>query len=425
MTTYWIDPKNPLLFRDGRAFGATDRAETLPFPLPSTLIGAIRSAYGETENLDFASAKDQVMKFAQKGPLLACRSWGDGKAKDGKIQTLFPKPADAIYFEKGEELRAIRLAPAELSLDEGTDLPYGLMAAFLRGECKGKPATGQSLPALWSLDTLADWLADDGNESLAVEKQSCLQALPKDIRSHVAIDAGTYTNADGQLFQTTGLDFGPRRFTDAKNPQQAWEAHRYGLLTRVAVDGGEEAIKLPQGFRTVGGERRLAWIELCVEENDPWPAMPAKLKDALRRARGLRLTLVTPALFQGGWRPSNWLDNNLEGAPPGCSGLKLKLRAVAMDRWQAFSGWDLRVPTNRQKPNHCKTGAARAVRRMVPAGAVYWFEILPNERVDEAKRLAILESLWLASICDQEHDRRDGFGLAVPGVWTPPSHTHE
>jgi CRISPR-associated protein Cmr3 len=133
-------------------------------------------------------------------------------------------------------------------------------------------------------------------------------------------------------------------------------------------------------------------------------------------AAGLRLVLATPALFAKGWLPG-WLDDRLEGTPPHGSGLKLKLRGVALDRWGALSGWDMRP--DKPHPSH-QGGAARSTRRLVPAGAVYWFEILANTGAAN-----IAERLWLASVCDAENDRRDGFGLALPGVWqAAPSNHH-
>ena len=68
------------------------------------------------------------------------------------------------------------------------------------------------------------------------------------------------------------------------------------------------------------------------------------------------------------------------------------------ERWQALSGWDLMA----RKP--------RAVRRLVPAGAVYWFEIVQGDAEAIAR-------LWLAPLADREQDRLDGFGLALPGLW--------
>ena len=72
-----------------------------------------------------------------------------------------------------------------------------------------------------------------------------------------------------------------------------------------------------------------------------------------------------------------------------------------MGRWQPHSGWDLAT----QQP--------RATRKLIPAGAVYWCEILAGLTP------AALEPLWLASLCDDPQDGRDGFGLALPAAWQP------
>ena len=50
----------------------------------------------------------------------------------------------------------------------------------------------------------------------------------------------------------------------------------------------------------------------------------------------------------------------------------------------------------------------RPLRRLVPAGSVYWFEI-----VHKGDRP--LSSIWMQSTCRTEF-ARDGFGLALPGV---------
>ena len=87
------------------------------------------------------------------------------------------------------------------------------------------------------------------------------------------------------------------------------------------------------------------------------------------------------------------------GEMPGISGLKVQLKAAAIDRWVGTSGWDLKVK------------APRAAKKAVAAGAVYWFEIIDDAPKDWAPKL------WLQSICDGEQNRRDGWGLALIGLW--------
>ena len=111
--------------------------------------------------------------------------------------------------------------------------------------------------------------------------------------------------------------------------------------------------------------------------------------------------LVTPALFAEGYRPA-WLNEALEGEVPACPGLRVRLRAAAVERWLPVSGWDL--------AEH----KARATRKAVAAGAIYWFELL--EAPD-----GFIQRLWLAPVSDKAQDRLDGFGLVLPRPWTPPA----
>ena len=123
---------------------------------------------------------------------------------------------------------------------------------------------------------------------------------------------------------------------------------------------------------------------------------------------GLRLTLLTPALFANGhlpgWLSANPANGRLSGQPPGCPDLNLTLRAVASHGWQAVSGWDLA----KQQP--------RAARKALKAGAVLWFTLdHPAQLSAEA-----LRPLWTQPLSDHPQDQRDGFGLALPAAWTPP-----
>jgi CRISPR-associated protein Cmr3 len=110
------------------------------------------------------------------------------------------------------------------------------------------------------------------------------------------------------------------------------------------------------------------------------------------------MQLVTPALFSDGWKPG-WLGSDLAGSPPPAYGLVLRLVAVAAQRREAVSGWDY----EKRQP--------KAVRWLVPAGSVYFFEVVAGEPA------ALGAAMWLAPVCDLLQDRLDGYGLAVWGVW--------
>jgi CRISPR-associated protein Cmr3 len=126
--------------------------------------------------------------------------------------------------------------------------------------------------------------------------------------------------------------------------------------------------------------------------------MPEFHAQTLQYSKGIAITLATPALFSGGWKPG-WLDENLLGEVPGIPGLHLRLRAAAIERWHGLSGWDLKQKT------------PKLARKAVAAGATYWFEIIGTPPAGWE------QALWLATLSDQPQDRRDGFGLTIPGPW--------
>jgi CRISPR-associated protein Cmr3 len=103
------------------------------------------------------------------------------------------------------------------------------------------------------------------------------------------------------------------------------------------------------------------------------------------------MVLATPAIFKQCWKP------DLQNGPLKDCGLNLI--GASLGRWKAVSGWSLAPPRG-----------PKAIRRMVPAGSVYFFEV----KQGDAEKLAVR---WLESVSDDEQERCDGFGLAIWGTW--------
>ena len=119
----------------------------------------------------------------------------------------------------------------------------------------------------------------------------------------------------------------------------------------------------------------------------------------------LRLFLLTPACFQQGYYPT-WLQ-----AEAASHGVQIEPRAIAIQRPQVVSGWDL-VRSNPDRPG--RPGSPKPSRRLAPSGTVLFLSLKGN-------KTAIREwisSTWMQCISDEEQDRTDGFGLAVLGTWS-------
>ena len=128
---------------------------------------------------------------------------------------------------------------------------------------------------------------------------------------------------------------------------------------------------------------------------------PASIKQALAKpsVTKVRMVLATPAIFTSGWHPG-WLHGSkdgLEGTVPETD-VKVRLKGAAIGRWRTVSGW-----------SYEKHGP-KALKRTVPAGGVYFFEIVSGQA-------SALASRWLSSVCDDSQAANDGFGLATWGTW--------
>ncbi len=364
MSTWILQPRDPLLTRDGRPFGADpgSRARSLPVPPPSVLAGAFRSRLGPDADGQYA----HTLARGLRGPFLVELD------DQGDIRRYgLPAPADARLFGERNPERIDPLLPAEPQAGIVTDLD-GLLPVATAPGAPEKPSP--VAPAFWSWDGCLAWLRKPvrGNWSSAWT----FEGPAAEGRTHVSIASERLTASEGALFGTEGRRYAAGRGAAARS-----------LALAFAPD--DEA-GLSDGWGTLGGERRLArWAKVST----PLPELPGDLLEAMVRQQACRVLLLTPAVFAGGFRPT-WLLGERGGVKPA-------LVAAAVRRPDTVSGWNL--ATRQPKPT----------RRLAPAGSVYFVSL----EGDEAAIRAWLQALWWRAVSDDEQDRRDGFGVAALGVW--------
>lgn len=362
---YRITPIDPLISRDARQFGAGSPMHSLNWLTNTVIAGVVRTVlWKASDNPDSRETLNTLKKVAVTGnfPIL-----------DGKIY--FPRPLDIIKSTND----IYQIKPGVFPDSSGANMPInGLMPSFPDAEEDFKP---EKLNAFWEKDMMTHWLMHGKNDFTFNEKRT-LSAPLHDERVHVSIDTSTGVAKDGNLFSTTGLDF-IHRDTDK------------GLLREeISVDIG--SLNLPSRFAApIGGERRLAEFSRHDDDIMLWQYpddIPGNIEGKLR------LVLASPAMFAKGWLP-DWIDEaTLTGTIPNTNAVA-KLISAVTDRWQPVSGWGYERGMTGPKP----------MRRVVPAGSVYFFRIVSGN-VDA-------KSLWLKSICLDEQDINDGFGLVLPGKW--------
>lgn len=396
MTTWIIEPRDPLIVRDGRPFGLIPgaRARSLGFPFPSTTTGALRTRSWQDSDGVFSPADRnpaELLQVSVRGPLLVELDAA------GEINEWYaPAPLDALPTELDTPregwLRRVPLAPLDVAADL-TNLSDGLAPVGPREIDPRKPYGRAPRYWRWSAPEperlaegerseqgperlpFAQWLLGakpDGAEGVAADELG-VRGLEQEWRTHVRIERERQAAAEGMLFQTNGLEF----TTKAR-----------GRLALALVSDGQVA----EGLGPVGGERRLAaWRKSAKDV----PACPDELIDDIVRAKACRLLLLTPAHFAQGYRPTTLLQGQ-HGVTPGLIGAIVGRPAIV-------SGWD--YVANGPKP----------ARRLAPAGSVYFLKL--GDATEDAIR-AWVQDTWLHCVSDDAQARADGFGLAALGAWS-------
>ncbi|CUU08169.1 CRISPR-associated protein, Cmr3 family [Armatimonadetes bacterium GBS] len=370
-----IEAFDPLLFRDGRPFAGDPgalNARSLPIPMPSTIAGFIRTFIGNQQGWNWKQDWQRAMQVKVLGPLLYRT-----QRLEMQGEFIFPAPADALVYNENGALRVAVLVPANPPGGSGCNLPHSGLKP-LKVSVDTKPAGGYNF---WKWSDMEQWLLGRGQPP-----SEQIEGLPRETRTHVAIDDKKGTSKEHHLFT---VEY--RAFEHLQRAQGDAVYYRWAMLARVELP--EDVSATLDGVGTLGGERRAGFLH----ETQVWLECPETIRNALSHARKVRMVLATPAIFRDGWKPG-WLNNDLQGTPPGTS-VQLKLVGAAVKRHEAVSGWD--YVHNRPK----------SVRWLAPAGSVYFFEIVDGS----AERLT--HEAWLQPMSDDEQDRNNGYGLALWGVW--------
>ncbi len=388
--TYFISSHAPLVFGDGRPFtneAGSQKVRSLAVPHPSTIAGALRSSAHLTRsagaNPDWKRNKDLILAQAVRGPLLAT---GNERA------LCLPTPS-SLQILKGSKTRECHSRQPRETDGWGCLLPDGLLPLSLSSECENR----LSLPELDAKclrptkEKLKPWVTTEGLIPWLTGEIDT--AIPKDVsppssesRLHVSLEASSLTAAQGMLYQTDGVWFGQGISDPCHQDSSVW------IVAELAAESpiGELVLAL-------GGERRIATASPAP---DDLLKVPSEVASALSGARNVTMLLATSGLFDQGWKPG-WLNNGLEGTPPGAPpDLKLKLKGASIQTRTHVSGWDM------------DAGRPKPVKWLAPSGSVYYFEVISGDSIH-------LADLWLRSVADTLQDRRDGWSLACWGAWTP------
>lgn len=487
-----LEPRDPAVLGDGRGSLAFVTGGTWPFPFPGTVAGMVRTRLYESlasthedeatrRRADDATSKQLLEDVRIRGPWLLRR-----RSDEDPGEVWFPAPADAridsasICERRGEDC-SLYPAPADARIDSASSLVgpeiidldtsgnegvHGSRTPGhpeLPGLCRlpdRKEESGDKLRELsntfWPMRFIVRWAlgvhapAEQAGDLRAlfteVQRETKAQLdnplLVREERIHVAIDDRRGTAEPRQLFATAGFRLRP-----------SWR-----LVVEVTSEGD-----LPPAGETwvqLGGRGRRSFLEVHTSEGPGafprWDTVHDLYHRHADGRRGLRLQLLSPAylparspsessVHQHGdpaWCPS-WLLPGASGIHPLLAdwaertGLTLRLHAVCIPCHLVVSGWNLRGQPQSAGPSvrHAdRTGAPREVRRLVPAGSVYYLTLHDREgnRIGDPKTHlpGLCEALW-GAVLDPEGPGElplpnefrappaaDGYGHILPGYWT-------
>lgn len=394
-----VMPRDPVIVRDGRPFGPDPgaRAQSLPFPFPATLAGAVRTRHGEQHGgFDTGAVKAaDVRALPMIGPFLVQLA----SDTNPNARLLLPAPADALLLPKTDQHPPYRcwLRPLEIDASAQSDLAaHGQPGAQLWPVGMAAPEAVKPLadpPTFWWRDDYLKWLLAPGDGDIDPGALG-LRGLSAESRVHVRIDPASGTAVEGFLYQTSG-----REFTHRPTAKPAWrlaDTETLALLVMTSAD-------LDEGLGSLGGERRTVFWQRG--DATLLPSCPEALRSAIQTAQACRLLLATPGIFAQGLLPQlNWLQ---------IPDIKLAIKGAVASRYDVISGWDYA---------HGPHGQAKPTRRLAPAGTVYYLSLAGNS---EAAIDQFIEQVWLQPISDAAQDRLDGFGVALLGAWDGKQHRME
>ena len=389
MRPFELSPADPLFLRDARPMAGSDVGRGANWPRPDQLWNALINAFHAAwpERRDWEGAPPR--KTGRAKPERARSSDRFGALKSvGPFPFIKANGADAPWFP----------CPADLGMKwvslGDTDLPSPLRYAFLP-KTKEKTAHPQWIDA----DRYRKYLAGETFTLPDAELCDCERAIG------IAMDPETGAAEDAKLYQAEYLRLRPGVsmifFADCRlQPKD-------GALVDV-FDRQDRPRRL-----VFGGQRGVADIS-PVEKGFAFPFAGGATPFSGNGKVFLRWTLLTPAVFESGWRPGWVRENGKAQLPRGKVGrrdfpgkearrkakaalgfVEARLVAARVPKPLAFSGW--RVDENSPKPTLLA----------VPGGSCYVFECPDAE---EAGALAKALS-WPNPRSDRFGEK--GFGIGV------------
>ncbi|GAK61611.1 CRISPR-associated protein, Cmr3 family [Candidatus Vecturithrix granuli] len=366
-----IDALDTLCFRDGKPFtsGEDTWATTTFPPSPSVIYGALRGTYfsNHIAELEHANQRGKDPTEQLRIRLIMLQT---GRHR------YFPLPLDCIVPKKSKEQREKKEKDKN---DSEKAIVLKKVATSAISNCPvnnilrspDRVIADKEQARIVTHDELTTYLEGSTTEIRCKKISEFIVPEPK---LGIGRVNETHATQEGRLYR---IDM--RRL----EPKMKFNVESTRHLSLVV---GFDDLTLPDaGIMRLGGEGKAGKYTLSETMTIDSPTITGKR---------FKLYLMTPAIFGQGWLPC-WLDaKTFEGT---YHNLRLRLETAMLGKSFGVGGFDMA----RKRP--------KKMRRVVPAGSVYYFEIVQGT-IDEA--ITVFHN---QSIADGEKNRKQGFGLTLIG----------
>lgn len=256
-----------------------------------------------------------------------------------------------------------------------TNLPEGISLLLATDEALETGTTIEPFDA-WLTEGELEICLRNGTEGVVGTPTSAIYEIEP--RTGIGLQSASRTTSEGLYYRTAVVRMKPgyglvAEFELGAATEPGTSSFPVGRI--VAVDELRAVLRLPEeGWCQLGGERRIAHYQAL-----PDPSANAG-QDGQVSERTL-LYFAAPAYFSGGWRPESWVKT-----------FGVASVAAAITHIERIGGWSL--------DPHSARGTAKALRRCVPAGSVYFFDCPLT-----------------APGPYSEYGREIGYGYALKGGW--------
>ena len=346
---YKIEPLDNFFFRSPAPFekgGETTVSHSIFPPLPSTYAGAFRSM------ADAGQMGKHGFKIGFNGVMMEDKYY-------------FPLPGDLQLTDQNENRQWLVRAKG-LIKNAASSHP---LSYILHNQEQPSGKNKQLIMPYIREDMIESYL--QGNtKQLVCEDLS--DKLMTEMKVGIEVDQRSGTAQDRRIYTTLCV--------------------RPDDRVKLAVDVQAD-LTSDQKVLRFGGEGKLAYVSKT--------NVPPDIAAASSNSRYLKIYLATPALFSQGWLPG-WID------PKSCTGyfshrnrsVKMKLISACVSRPVPCGGFGFVKGTGNRI-----TGQPKELRFAVPAGSVYYFEII-NGTYEEAVKL-------FHKRCISEYRENMGFNYKV------------